>query len=502
MAESDELIIPPKKVYAIIEKTAQHVASKGDSFEDKIRASGNNKKFGFLEPENPYYAFYKEAVRLFRAGETGTCARVCGVASGKYESCQLVATAEWLYLAEQRLCAQLLLPRHTGPRLRLLCYASTELPTAAPARGAETTPDTSTVAQSTGQATSDSQQAHVIRRAEIVTPLAAAHEAIPSSGTPPALSWLLPHPVHLSAKQQQRMLLTAQYAAVGGKVFLDGLRAREGGNPEFAFVHSSSPLFKYFTDLVSMYKLVLVTPTSVRERLQTLATTPLSALTTALWRVKLRQADEAAKAERLEAAETAAADIDWHNFVVVHTIDLDEMYIARPKQVQAQITSASGRAASAGNASDASSAAMDTDDDAMDISDGEDAAVPLDDEQLNIQPHYNPASMPAAQPAPTTFIDPTTGLPIAAADAEQHFKVKTMDPQWAVQQDRFRERQSSSNLVPDDEIARNLQRMAGVTAGHTASAAAGPTLPQKRRHQASDTAAQQQVVGDSKRTRY
>lgn len=121
MAESGELIIPPKKVYAIIEKTAQHVASKGDAFEEKIRASGNNKKFGFLEPENPYYAFYKEAVRLFRAGETGTCRTWAWLRARMRAASCLLLLSDCVY-AGKFACVEAcqLPPRLTRPRL--LCY--------------------------------------------------------------------------------------------------------------------------------------------------------------------------------------------------------------------------------------------------------------------------------------------------------------------------------------------------------------------------------------------
>eukprot|EP00879_Flechtneria_rotunda_P029385 GHRR01031787.1.p2 GENE.GHRR01031787.1~~GHRR01031787.1.p2 ORF type:complete len:112 (+),score=22.67 GHRR01031787.1:124-459(+) len=57
------IILPPPDIRAIVDKTAQFVAKNGIEFEKRILASeANNAKFNFLNPTDPYHAYYRMRV--------------------------------------------------------------------------------------------------------------------------------------------------------------------------------------------------------------------------------------------------------------------------------------------------------------------------------------------------------------------------------------------------------------------------------------------------------
>lgn len=57
------VILPPPDIRAIVDKTAQFVARNGVEFEKRILANEkNNVKFNFLNPTDPYHAYYKVRV--------------------------------------------------------------------------------------------------------------------------------------------------------------------------------------------------------------------------------------------------------------------------------------------------------------------------------------------------------------------------------------------------------------------------------------------------------
>ena len=56
----------------IVDKTASFVARNGPEFESRIRKNElNNAKFNFLNPSDPYHAYYQHKVREFKEGRGG-----------------------------------------------------------------------------------------------------------------------------------------------------------------------------------------------------------------------------------------------------------------------------------------------------------------------------------------------------------------------------------------------------------------------------------------------
>ena len=53
----------------IVDKTASFVARNGIEFENRIRQNEiNNPKFNFLNPVDPYHAYYQHKVKEFKEG--------------------------------------------------------------------------------------------------------------------------------------------------------------------------------------------------------------------------------------------------------------------------------------------------------------------------------------------------------------------------------------------------------------------------------------------------
>jgi splicing factor 3A subunit 1 len=63
------VVLPPKDIRAIVEKTAGYVARNGAVFEDRIRQKEvNNAKFSFLNSSDAYYPFYAWRLDEVRSG--------------------------------------------------------------------------------------------------------------------------------------------------------------------------------------------------------------------------------------------------------------------------------------------------------------------------------------------------------------------------------------------------------------------------------------------------
>ncbi|CDY45276.1 BnaA06g09460D [Brassica napus] len=116
-------------------------------------------------------------------------------------------------------------------------------------------------------------------------------------------------PEGITGEELEYIKLTAQFVARNGKSFLTGLQSRESNNPQFHFMKPTHSLFSFFTALVDAYFDVLKPPEDLKEKLRKSA----ADLTTVLERC-LHQDEK--EQERVQMAM-----IDWHDFVVVESID-------------------------------------------------------------------------------------------------------------------------------------------------------------------------------------
>ncbi|GJJ12208.1 hypothetical protein Clacol_006449 [Clathrus columnatus] len=120
--------------------------------------------------------------------------------------------------------------------------------------------------------------------------------------------------------------LTALFTARRGRSFLAALSLREGRNDQFEFLRPTHSLFGYFNQLTEQYSKVLLPSPELLERVK------LTASEEGRWKI-LNEAKEHAEWERnrrereqrkedeKEAERIAFAEIDWHDYAIVQTIE-------------------------------------------------------------------------------------------------------------------------------------------------------------------------------------
>ncbi|XP_060586452.1 splicing factor 3A subunit 1-like [Ruditapes philippinarum] len=237
------IIYPPPEVRNIVDKTASFVARNGPEFESRIRQNEqNNSKFNFLNPADPYHAYYQHKVKEFR--------------EGKGQEPQV--------------------PKGQGLGL-----------------------------------SKPLEVAKIIQEPVIPT-------------EPPPEFEFIADPPSISAFDLDVVRLTAQFVARNGRQFLTNLMNREQRNYQFDFLRPQHSLFNYFTKLVEQYTKVLIPPKDLLVKLNKESEVYQNVLDQVKYRVDWARYQEMQRRKEEEAAErerVAYTQIDWHDFVVVETVD-------------------------------------------------------------------------------------------------------------------------------------------------------------------------------------
>ncbi|XP_060068714.1 splicing factor 3A subunit 1-like [Ylistrum balloti] len=241
------IIYPPPEVRNIVDKTASFVARNGPEFESRIRQNEvNNPKFNFLNPSDPYHAYYQHKVKEFKEGR------------GQEPS--------------------------------------------APKFGGQSVPGL---------------QKPMLEQARIID--------IPIIPTePPAEFEFVADPPSISAFDLDVVKLTAQFVARNGRQFLTNLMNREQRNYQFDFLRPQHSLFNYFTKLVEQYTKILIPPKDLLAQLKSESDDYHKVLNQVKYRVewaKYQERERRKEAEAIERERVAYAQVDWHDFVVVETVD-------------------------------------------------------------------------------------------------------------------------------------------------------------------------------------
>lgn len=144
---------------------------------------------------------------------------------------------------------------------------------------------------------------------------------------PPPDAYTVVHPT-ITPLDADVIQLTAQFVARNGQKFLIGLTQRESRNPQFDFLKPTHPLFSYFTSLVDGYtKVLMPSKEEIAEIKRYLGPTGFThILEKSRRRYRWEAAEEKKKKveEQQKQLEREQMDmIDWHDFVVVETIDFN-----------------------------------------------------------------------------------------------------------------------------------------------------------------------------------
>ncbi|KAJ8955651.1 hypothetical protein NQ314_006860 [Rhamnusium bicolor] len=244
-------------------------------------------------------------------------------------------------------------------------------------------------------------------------------------------------------------------------------------------------LFQYFTKLLEQYTKVLIPPKSMQQRLRDEAKSAISVLEQVKYRAEWQKYQEAQKAkeeEILERERIAYAQIDWHDFVVVETVDYQPFEIGNfpppttPEEVGARIliqerieegediemqlesddeeTTAADEGLS--TMQDKTNSRKGRDDnriqDMEEESSDEESGVPdKAPPPPNIQPPLPPApdkvlvkkydpKQAVKVTRPTVgddyLVSPITGEKIPASKVQEHMRIGLLDPRWVEQRDK------------------------------------------------------------------
>ncbi|KAF7280365.1 splicing factor 3a subunit 1 [Rhynchophorus ferrugineus] len=300
---------------------------------------------------------------------------------------------------------------------------------------------------------------------------------------PPAEFEFIADPPSISALDLDIVKLTAQFVARNGRTFLTQLMNREQRNIQFDFLRPQHSLFQYFTKLLEQYTKVLIPPKTMQQKLKDEVKSAQTVLDQAKYRAEWQKYQEAQKAkeeEILERERVAYAQIDWHDFVVVETVDYQPFEIGNfpppttPEEVGARIliqerleegediemqlesdeedggheeqglshmedrTNTSRKDAKDNiQVQDMDEESSDEDDDRSDQVTMQPPLPPVPDKVLVKK--YDPKQAPKVT-RPTVgddyLVSPITGEKIPASKVQEHMRIGLLDPRWVEQRDK------------------------------------------------------------------
>ncbi|XP_028767385.1 probable splicing factor 3A subunit 1 [Neltuma alba] len=421
------IIHPPPDIRTIVDKTAQFVAKNGPEFEKRIIANNTgNVKFNFLNSSDPYHAYYQHRLAEFRAQNQS---------STQQSPLQPIDSA----LSESTFSAP-----------------ASDSNDAAAAPTATIKPD-------------PSSQFKPVRK--VLEP-------------PEAEQYTVRLPEGITGEELDIIKLTAQFVARNGKSFLTGLTSREVNNPQFHFLKPTHSMFTFFTSLADAYSKVLMPPKGLTEKLRK----SISDMTTVLercvnrleWERSQEQARQKAEDE-IEQERIQMAMIDWHDFVVVETIDFaddEDKELPPPMTLEEVIRRSKVSAMEEDIVEPEKEVEMEMDEEEAqlvqegmraasleDNDDGKKGGVNVTEEPeppMRIVKNWKrPEERIPAERDPTKFVvSPITGELIPINEMSEHMRISLIDPKFKEQKERMFAKIRETMLAQDDEISRNIVGLA------------------------------------------
>jgi len=326
----------------------------------------------------------------------------------------------------------------------------------APAAGLETVPGLGT--------TQKAAEISKVKAAEIKLQ---ASRPVPTE-PPPAeeFTWQLPLPIP-SAKELEVIRLTAQFAACCGRPFLAGVNVREYRNPEFAFLKPEHPHFALFQTCTEMYERTIKPNDSLKKRIEKLSQSKTTIFEDAQYKLDWQDLKDRENSKDADEERLQMQLIDWHDFVLVETIELDEEDDSLPVPIAPeQAMMATPRA----KAAPTRQAVAVTEPDDVDMADENDMDIDEEPDQAAsnatgdipanlVRKNYVPNIGSGTRPARDLNVVLPSGQTVPVAEATASMKVELLDPKYKEERMRAAEKNRLQNLASDDEIARNLGRL-------------------------------------------
>ncbi|KAF3610592.1 hypothetical protein DY000_02045319 [Brassica cretica] len=291
-------------------------------------------------------------------------------------------------------------------------------------------------------------------------------------------------PEGITGEELEYIKLTAQFVARNGKSFLTGLQSRESNNPQFHFMKPTHSLFSFFTALVDAYFDVLKPPEDLKEKLRKSAADLTTVLERCLHRLEWDRSQEQQRKKEEDEKEqerVQMAMIDWHDFVVVESIDFaDEEDDELPPPMTLEEVIRRSKVSSAMEEDEVvepgKEVEMEMDEEEVRlVAEGMRAAnleanggsvkiETLNDEEAPMRIVKNwkrPEDRIPTERDPTkVVISPITGELIPISEMSEHMRISLIDPKFKEQKDRMFAKIRETTLAQDDEIAKNIVGLA------------------------------------------
>jgi len=484
------IIEPPTQIRAICDKTARFVAKNGKSFEEKIINSeeGSSAKFSFLRPFDPFHGYYE-----YRIAQFEECIR-----EGK------VCEVEKLTLSFKMFS---LFPKQSMDDV----VSQPPAPTVKASDG-KGNGDQSKVGEE------EMKEEVSISKTILSNPFAKYTSQQELSHPPPPIQFTLTYPPKIGSDEVEVIKLTSQYTALNGRKFLSYLAEKEATNSLFDFLKPTHLHFGFFTTLVDMYTRILKPPPPLHDELKVHEDREKT-IDGIAYRWEWNRREMVEKRER-EEEEKEVAQIDWHDFQIVETVDFpNEEYFDIQLEEGEEVEGDEMEEVEDENQPPPAPPSFPPPQEEQDIQDQhqegdegshmeeeEEEEVPTVPKRVEINPSsipsiYQPqpppssieAHIPPQQPPPPQVpllgpildtsikvveeytprvaaggasrqpdraIDPITQRQIPLEDATKHMKVELLDPKWREQNQRFLEKQEESAHQADSMIASSLQAFA------------------------------------------
>ncbi|XP_073118713.1 probable splicing factor 3A subunit 1 [Henckelia pumila] len=303
---------------------------------------------------------------------------------------------------------------------------------------------------------------------------------------PEAEQYTVRLPEGITGEELDIIKLTAQFVARNGKSFLTGLTSRESSNAQFHFLRPTHSMFMFFTSLADAYSKVLMPPKGLTDKLQKGVADMTTVLERCLHRLEWERSQEQArqKAEdEIEQERVQMAMIDWHDFVVVETIDFaddEDEDLPPPMTLEEVIRRSKMTAMEEEDAIElGKEVEMDMDEEEVQLVEegmraasleendalkSNDAKATLEEQEppLRIVKNWKrPEERISAEKDPTKYVvSPITGELIPINEMSEHMRISLIDPKYKEQKDRMFAKIRETTLAADDEISRNIVGLA------------------------------------------
>ncbi|KAK7256058.1 hypothetical protein RIF29_29491 [Crotalaria pallida] len=415
------IIHPPPDIRNIVEKTAQFVAKNGPEFEKRIMANNaGNAKFNFLNASDPYHAYYQHKLAEFRA-------------------------------------------------------SSSQQPPSQPADSAVPEPAPSATAAP------DSNGTAAVEKPDISAQFRPVRKVLEP---PEAEQYTVRLPEGITGEELDIIKLTAQFVARNGKSFLTGLTSREVNNPQFHFLKPTHSMFTFFTSLADAYSKVLMPPKGLTEKLKKSVPDMTTVLERCVNRLEWERSQEQArqKAEdEIEQERVQMAMIDWHDFVVVETIDFaddEDEELPPPMTIEEVIRRSKVTAIEEDIVEPGKEVEMEMDEEEAQLVEEGMRAASLEENDEGAKSEVRVTEDPEppmrivknwkrpedripAERDPTKFVvSPITGELIPISEMSEHMRISLIDPKYKEQKERMFAKIRETTLAQDDEISRNIVGLA------------------------------------------